>query len=55
MGLAGRLNEAQNRQRRHRLAAARLADDAQRFAAPEIEADVIDRLNDAAAGNCRTS
>ena len=44
--LAGRLNEAQNRQRGHRLAASGLADEAQRFAAAQLEADMIDRAND---------
>ena len=50
VNLAGRLHEPENRQRRHRFAAARFADDAQRFAAPQLEADVIDRPHDAAAG-----
>ena len=54
VNLAGRLHESKNRQRRHRLAAARLADDAESFAAAQLEADVIDRSHDA-AGNLEGS
>ena len=48
MSLAGGLDEAENGQRRHRFPAARFPDDAQRFAAPQLQADVIDRPHHAA-------
>ena len=44
----GPLHQPQDRQRRHRLAAARLADEAQRFARVDVEADVDHRRGDAA-------
>src|SRR5436190_3670283 len=37
-----RLDETENRQRRHRFAAARLADEAERFPGLDVEADVVD-------------
>ena len=48
--LSRRLDQSENRQRRHRLAAAGFADDAQGFAAAQLQADVIDRAYGAAAG-----
>src|SRR5215217_1772830 len=45
-----RRQEAQDRQRRHRLAAARLADDAERLAGFEVERDAVDGAHDAVAG-----
>ena len=40
-------DEARDRQRRHALAAARLADQPERLAVADVEADVVDRLDDA--------
>ena len=40
---AGRLHEPQNRHRRHRLPAARFADQSQRLASTKLEADVVHR------------
>ena len=46
---ARRLHQPHDRQRRHRLAAAGLADQAQRFARRDVEADVDDRRHEPAA------
>ena len=44
------LDQAQDRQRGHALAAPRLADDPQRFARKEVEAHAVDRLHHAVVG-----
>ena len=47
---ARRADQAQDRQRGHRLAAARLADEPDRLARADLEADAVDRAGDAVLG-----
>ena len=51
IGFPRRLNQPQDRQRRHRLAAARFANDSKRLAPAQLQADVIDGPNHATARN----
>ena len=50
---ARRLDQPQNRHRRDRLAAARLADEPERLARPHLEAHVVDGRNRAASAGRR--
>ena len=47
---SGRANEAEERERGDRLAAARFADEADRFAGADLEADAVDRPRDTVLG-----
>src|SRR5688572_20365960 len=51
IGFPRRLNQPQDRQRRHRLAAAGFADDSKRLAPAQLQADAIDCPNHATARN----